>query len=46
MFNERNCIYSDMVSLPIIPSKLEVIDRCGRDEKIEWPRRTDKSRTL
>jgi len=24
----------------------EVIDRCGGDEKTEWPRRTDKSRTL
>jgi len=29
-----------------IPSKLEVIGRCGGDEKTEWPRRTDKSRTL
>ena len=28
------------------PSKSEVIGRCGRDEKSEWPRRTDKSRTL
>ena len=28
------------------PSKLEVIGRCGGDEKNEWPRRTDKSRTL
>ena len=28
------------------PSKSEVIDRCGGDEKTEWPRRTDKSRTL
>ena len=29
------------------PSKSEVIDRCGADEKKnEWPRRTDKSRTL
>ena len=28
------------------PSKSEVIGRCGRDEKPEWPRRTDKSRTL
>ena len=25
------------------PSKSEVIDRCGGDEKNEWPRRTDKS---
>ena len=25
------------------PSKLEVIGRCGRDEKNAWPRRTDKS---
>ena len=24
----------------------EVIGRCGGDEKTEWPRRTDKSRTL
>ena len=24
------------------PSKSEVIGRCGRDEKTEWPRRTDK----
>jgi len=23
--------------------KSEVIGRCGRDEKPEWPRRTDKS---
>ena len=28
------------------PSKLEVIGRCGGVEKTEWPRRTDKSRTL
>ena len=28
------------------PSKSEVIGPCGRDEKTEWPRRTDKSRTL
>jgi len=28
------------------PSKSEVIDRCGGDEQNEWPRRTDKSRTL
>ena len=28
------------------PSKLEVIDRCGGDEKTEWPHRTNKSRTL
>jgi len=28
------------------PSKSEVIGRCGGDEKPEWPRRTDKSRTL
>ena len=29
------------------PSKLEVIGRCGGDEKkTEWPRRTDKSRML
>ena len=28
------------------PSKSEVIDRCGGDEKNEWPRKTDKSRTL
>ena len=28
------------------PSKLEVIGRCGGDEKNEWPCRTDKSRTL
>ena len=26
-------------------SKSEVIGRCGGDEKNEWPRRTDKSRT-
>jgi len=26
-------------------SKLEVIGCCGGDEKSEWPRRTDKSRT-
>jgi len=25
------------------PSKSEVIGLCGRDEKNEWPRRTDKS---
>ena len=25
------------------PSKSEVIGRCGRDEKNEWSRRTDKS---
>jgi len=25
------------------PSKSEVIGRCGRDEKTEWPCRTDKS---
>jgi len=24
----------------------KVIGRCGGDEKTEWPRRTDKSRTL
>ena len=28
------------------PSNSEVIGRCGGDEKNEWPRRTDKSRTL
>ena len=28
------------------PSKSEVIDRCGGDEKTEWPRRTDKNQTL
>ena len=28
------------------PSKLEVIGRCGGDEKTELPRRIDKSRTL
>jgi len=28
------------------PSKTEVIGRCGGDEKSEWQRRTDKSRTL
>ena len=28
------------------PSKSEVFGRCGGDEKNEWPRRTDKSRTL
>jgi len=28
------------------PSKMEVIGRCGRDEKTEWPRRTNKSWTL
>ena len=28
------------------PSKSEVIGRCGGNEKTEWPRRTDKSRTL
>ena len=28
------------------PSKSEVIGRYGGDEKIDWPRRTDKSRTL
>ena len=28
------------------PSKSEVIGHCGGDEKNEWPRRTDKSRTL
>ena len=28
------------------PSKSEVIGRFGGDEKTEWPRRTDKSRTL
>ena len=27
-------------------SKSEVIGRCGGDEKTEWPRRKDKSRTL
>ena len=27
------------------PRKSEVIGRCGGDEKNEWPRRTDKSRT-
>ena len=27
-------------------SMSEFIGRCGGDEKIEWPRRTDKSRTL
>ena len=27
-------------------SKSEVNGRCGGDEKTEWPRRTDKSRTL
>ena len=26
-----------------IPSKSEVIGRCGGEEKNEWPRRTDKS---
>ena len=28
------------------PSKSEVIDRFGGDEKTEWPRRTDKSRNI
>ena len=28
------------------PSKSEVIGHCGGDEKTEWPRRTDKSRTF
>ena len=28
------------------PSKSEVIGHGGGDEKNEWPRRTDKSRTL
>ena len=28
------------------PSKSEVIGRCGGDEQPEWPRRTDKGRTL
>ena len=28
------------------PSKSEIIGRCGGDEKTEWPRRTDTSRTL
>ena len=28
------------------PSKSEVIGSCGGDKKTEWPRRTDKSRTL
>ena len=28
------------------PLKSEVIGRCSRDEKTEWLRRTDKSRTL
>ena len=28
------------------PSKLEVIGRFGGDEKHEWPRKTDKSRSL
>jgi len=28
------------------PSKSEVIGRCSGDEKTEWPRRTDKCRTL
>ena len=28
------------------PLKSEVIAYCGGDEKNEWPRRTDKSRTL
>jgi len=28
------------------PSKSEVIVRCGGDDKTEWPRRTDRSRTL
>jgi len=28
------------------PSKSEVFGRCGGDEKNEWQRRTDKSRTL
>jgi len=27
-------------------SNSEVIGRCGGDEKTEWPRKTDKSRTL
>jgi len=27
-------------------SKKGVIGRCGEDEKLEWPRRTDKRRTL
>jgi len=28
------------------PLKSEVIGRCDEDEKNEWPRRTDNSRTL
>jgi len=27
-------------------SKSEIIGRCGGDEKPEWPRITDKTRTL
>ena len=26
--------------------ELEVIGRCGGDEKFEWPHRTDKSRMI
>jgi len=29
-----------------LSQKSEVIGRCGGDEKNEWPRRIDKSRTL
>jgi len=28
------------------PSNSVIIGRCGGDDKTEWPRRTDKSRTL
>ena len=28
------------------PSKSEVIGHCGGEEKTEWPRGTDKSRTI
>ena len=34
------------LSTTTYPSKSEVIGHCGVDEKTEWPRRTDNSRTL
>jgi len=34
------------LSLRAVPSKSEVIGRCGADEKTKWPRRTDTRRML
>ena len=43
IYNVIKCIWKQNLTSN---SKSEVIGRGGGDEKTEWPRRTDKSRTL